>query len=157
MSAAQLRQLSRANGAAHFAEAVKTMREWTGNVFFDLPVGVARAAALTLPVSASEAHSLANVRKTRGQMVDEVRAVVALRDERANPPQRAKILVLLALFVAAAAFWLVTLASTPAANDLAFPGAEGFSALATGGRTGEIVRIKTVAELEAALNRRARN
>lgn len=35
---------------------------------------------LTLPVSASEAHSLANVRKTRQQMVDEVRAVIALRD-----------------------------------------------------------------------------
>jgi len=38
---------------------------------------------LTLPVSASEAHSLANVRKTREQMVDEVRAVVALRDATA--------------------------------------------------------------------------
>ena len=35
---------------------------------------------LTLPVSASEAHSLANVRKTRAQMVDEVRRVVALRN-----------------------------------------------------------------------------
>lgn len=40
---------------------------------------------LTLPVSASEAHSLANVRKTRAQMVDEVRAVVALR--RASAPK----------------------------------------------------------------------
>jgi len=38
---------------------------------------------VTLPVSASEAHSLANVRKTPGQMVDEVRQIVALRDERA--------------------------------------------------------------------------
>jgi len=38
---------------------------------------------LTLPVSASEAHSLANVRMTRAQMVDEVRRVVALRNERA--------------------------------------------------------------------------
>jgi hydroxymethylglutaryl-CoA lyase len=38
---------------------------------------------LTLPVSASEAHSLANVRKTREQMVDELREVVALRNERA--------------------------------------------------------------------------
>ena len=38
---------------------------------------------VTLPVSASEAHSLANVRRTPGQMVEEVRAVVALRDERA--------------------------------------------------------------------------
>jgi hydroxymethylglutaryl-CoA lyase len=36
---------------------------------------------LTLPVSASEAHSLANVRKTREQMVDELRSVVALRNE----------------------------------------------------------------------------
>jgi len=38
---------------------------------------------LTLPVSASEAHSLANVRKTREQMVAELRDVVALRNERA--------------------------------------------------------------------------
>jgi hydroxymethylglutaryl-CoA lyase len=37
---------------------------------------------MTIPVSASAAHSLANVRKTREQMVDEVRAIVALRDER---------------------------------------------------------------------------
>jgi hydroxymethylglutaryl-CoA lyase len=40
----------------------------------------AGAHKLTLPVSASEAHSLANVRKTPAQMVDEVRAVIALRD-----------------------------------------------------------------------------
>jgi hydroxymethylglutaryl-CoA lyase len=38
---------------------------------------------LTLPVSASEAHSLANVRKTREQMVREVREVVALRRDTA--------------------------------------------------------------------------
>jgi hydroxymethylglutaryl-CoA lyase len=38
---------------------------------------------LTVPVSASEAHSLANVRKTCAQMVDEVRAIVALRNEQA--------------------------------------------------------------------------
>ncbi|MBX3604814.1 MAG: hydroxymethylglutaryl-CoA lyase [Piscinibacter sp.] len=38
---------------------------------------------LTLPVSASEAHSQANVRRTRAQMVDEVRRVVARRNERA--------------------------------------------------------------------------
>ena len=37
---------------------------------------------LTLPVSASEAHSLANVRKTHAQMIEEVRQVVALRNER---------------------------------------------------------------------------
>ena len=36
---------------------------------------------LTLPVSASPAHSLANVRKTPAQMVDEVRSIVALRNE----------------------------------------------------------------------------
>jgi hydroxymethylglutaryl-CoA lyase len=35
---------------------------------------------LTIPVSASAAHSLANVRKTREQMVDEVREIVALRN-----------------------------------------------------------------------------
>jgi len=34
---------------------------------------------LTLPVSASAAHSLANVRKTREEMVEELRAVAALR------------------------------------------------------------------------------
>lgn len=38
---------------------------------------------LTIPVSASAAHSLANVRKTREQMMDEVRNIVALRNERA--------------------------------------------------------------------------
>jgi hydroxymethylglutaryl-CoA lyase len=38
---------------------------------------------LTIPVSASAAHSLANVHKTREQMIDEVRAIVDLRNERA--------------------------------------------------------------------------
>ncbi|MFY9512327.1 MAG: hydroxymethylglutaryl-CoA lyase [Rubrivivax sp.] len=38
---------------------------------------------LTIPVSASAAHSLANVRKTREQMVAEVRAIVALRNTQA--------------------------------------------------------------------------
>jgi hydroxymethylglutaryl-CoA lyase len=38
---------------------------------------------LTLPVSASAAHSMANVRKTPAAMIDEVRRIVALRDERA--------------------------------------------------------------------------
>ncbi len=38
---------------------------------------------VTLPVSASEAHSLANVRKTRAQMVDEVRQIVAWRNAHA--------------------------------------------------------------------------
>jgi hydroxymethylglutaryl-CoA lyase len=36
---------------------------------------------LTIPVSASAAHSLANVRKTREEMVLEVRSIVALRNE----------------------------------------------------------------------------
>ena len=38
---------------------------------------------LTIPVSASAAHSLANVRQTREQMVEVVRSIVALRNERA--------------------------------------------------------------------------
>ena len=38
---------------------------------------------LTLPVSASAAHSLANVRKTREEMIEEVRRVVELRNETA--------------------------------------------------------------------------
>jgi hydroxymethylglutaryl-CoA lyase len=37
---------------------------------------------LTIPVSVSESHSLANVRKTRTQMLDEVASIVALRNER---------------------------------------------------------------------------
>ena len=41
----------------------------------------AGAQKLTLPVSASPAHSLANVRKTPEAMVEEVRAVLRLRDE----------------------------------------------------------------------------
>jgi hydroxymethylglutaryl-CoA lyase len=38
---------------------------------------------LTIPCSASAAHSLANVRKTREQMVEEVRNIVALRNDMA--------------------------------------------------------------------------
>ena len=38
---------------------------------------------LTVPVSASAAHSLANVRKTREQMIDEVRSIAALRHDYA--------------------------------------------------------------------------
>lgn len=38
---------------------------------------------ITLPVSASQAHSLANVRRTPAQMVDEVRRIVELRDAQA--------------------------------------------------------------------------
>lgn len=36
---------------------------------------------LTIPMSASAAHSLANVRKTREQMITELRSIVALRNE----------------------------------------------------------------------------
>jgi hydroxymethylglutaryl-CoA lyase len=43
----------------------------------------AGAHKMTIPVSASAAHSLANVRKTREQMIDEVRAITRLRNERA--------------------------------------------------------------------------
>jgi hydroxymethylglutaryl-CoA lyase len=39
---------------------------------------------MTIPVSASEAHSLANVRKTREDMVAAVRDIVALRDATAH-------------------------------------------------------------------------
>ncbi len=38
---------------------------------------------LTIPVSASEAHSLANVHKSRVDMIEEVRTIVRLRDELA--------------------------------------------------------------------------
>jgi hydroxymethylglutaryl-CoA lyase len=38
---------------------------------------------LTIPVSASAAHSMANVRKTREQMIEEVRAIVRLRNDMA--------------------------------------------------------------------------
>ncbi|MDH7795878.1 MULTISPECIES: hydroxymethylglutaryl-CoA lyase [unclassified Beijerinckia] len=38
---------------------------------------------LTIPVSASEAHSRANVRKTPAEMVEEVKRIVALRDAQA--------------------------------------------------------------------------
>lgn len=43
----------------------------------------AGAHKLTIPVSASEAHSRANVRKTREAMVAEVRSIIALKNERA--------------------------------------------------------------------------
>ncbi len=43
----------------------------------------AGAHKVTIPVSASEAHSLANVRKTRAQMVEEVARIVELRNARA--------------------------------------------------------------------------
>jgi hydroxymethylglutaryl-CoA lyase len=40
------------------------------------------AHAVTIPVSVSEPHSIANIRKTHDEILADVRAVVALRDER---------------------------------------------------------------------------
>ena len=40
----------------------------------------ARVHALTIPVSVSEPHSIANIRKTHDEILDDVRAIVALRD-----------------------------------------------------------------------------
>lgn len=37
---------------------------------------------ITLPISVSEPHSLSNVRKTHAEMIEEVRSVIALRNER---------------------------------------------------------------------------
>ncbi|EKS67075.1 MULTISPECIES: hydroxymethylglutaryl-CoA lyase [Caballeronia] len=37
---------------------------------------------VTLPVSVTDEHALANVRKTTAQLIDEVRSIVALRDEQ---------------------------------------------------------------------------
>lgn len=44
----------------------------------------AGASKLTIPVSASAAHSMANVRRTREQMIEEVRNIVALRNDKAS-------------------------------------------------------------------------
>jgi hydroxymethylglutaryl-CoA lyase len=38
--------------------------------------------AMTIPVSVSEPHSIANVRKTHDEIIDDVREIVALRDAR---------------------------------------------------------------------------
>lgn len=43
----------------------------------------AGAHKLTIPVSGSEEHSLANVRRTRAEMVAEVRRIIAMRDAEA--------------------------------------------------------------------------
>jgi len=42
----------------------------------------AGAHVVTIPVSVSEPHSIANIRKTHDEIVEDVRAIVALRDER---------------------------------------------------------------------------
>jgi hypothetical protein len=54
MTANQLRKISQANGTTQFAEALQTMRDWTGNIAFDLPAGVARAAAETFRSAAGQ-------------------------------------------------------------------------------------------------------
>ncbi len=76
---------------ADVAEVVRHARSLRGLTVMALVPNLRGAQAavaagvhkITLPVSASEAHSLANVRKTRAQMVDEVRQIVALRNELA--------------------------------------------------------------------------
>lgn len=42
----------------------------------------ARVHKITLPVSVTNEHALANIRKTTGQLIEEVRNIVALRDEQ---------------------------------------------------------------------------
>jgi hypothetical protein len=53
-NAGQLKKISRLDGAAQFTEAVRTLREWTGNVTFHLPAGVAREAAETFRSAAGQ-------------------------------------------------------------------------------------------------------
>lgn len=43
--------------------------------------------AMTIPVSVSDRHSIANVRKTRDETIEEARAIVALRDARYPPTE----------------------------------------------------------------------
>jgi len=54
MTAKQLRKISQSNGAMQFAEAQQTMRDWTGNISFNLPAGVAREAAETFRSAAGQ-------------------------------------------------------------------------------------------------------
>ncbi|MGE8318621.1 MAG: hydroxymethylglutaryl-CoA lyase [Comamonas sp.] len=76
---------------ADAAEVVRHARTLPGLTVMALVPNVRGAEAalaagvhkLTLPVSASEAHSQANVRRTRAEMVEELRRIVQLRDERA--------------------------------------------------------------------------
>ena len=56
--------------AAVLSEMLAAYRSASGQGYYGaIEAGVHK---VTLPVSASEAHSLANVRKTRAEMVDEV-------------------------------------------------------------------------------------
>ena len=77
---------------ADAAEVVRHARRHTGVTVMALVPNLRGAEAalaagahkLTLPVSASPAHSMANVRKTPQDMVQEVRRVVELRDAAAS-------------------------------------------------------------------------
>jgi hydroxymethylglutaryl-CoA lyase len=76
---------------ADTAEVVRHARRHAGLTVMALVPNLQGAEAafaagvhkLTVPVSASEAHSVANVRRTRAQMVDEVAAIVHARDRQA--------------------------------------------------------------------------
>ena len=73
--------------AAEVVRHAVALRGWTVLALVPNLKGAEAAIAagvhkITIPVSASAAHSLANVRRTREQMVDEVRAIV---DAEARP------------------------------------------------------------------------
>ena len=74
--------------AAEVVRHAVTLPHWTVMALVPNLQGAEAALAagvhkLTMPVSASEAHSLANVRKSRADMVAEVRSIVAMTRERA--------------------------------------------------------------------------
>ena len=74
--------------AAEVVRHAVTLPHWTVMALVPNLKGAEAALAvgvhkLTMPVSASEAHSLANVRKSRADMVAEVRSIVAMTRERA--------------------------------------------------------------------------
>jgi len=74
--------------AAEVVRHAVALRGWTVLALVPNLKGAEAAIAagvhkITIPVSASAAHSLANVRRTREQMVDEVRAIVELRRDHA--------------------------------------------------------------------------
>jgi hydroxymethylglutaryl-CoA lyase len=74
--------------AAEVVAFARTLPHWTVMALVPNVRGAESALAagvhkLTIPLSASAAHSLANVRKTREEMVDEVRRIVTLKNERA--------------------------------------------------------------------------
>jgi len=76
---------------ADAAEVVKAAKHLPGLTVMALVPNLKGAQAaieagvnkITIPVSASEAHSLANVRKTRQEMIGEVKSIVNLRNQMA--------------------------------------------------------------------------